>query len=1022
MFQLIKVGLIFIFLLLFTISGYSNNVNSNAFLIEQQQTIKGKIIDESGEPIPGVTILIKGSTVGTVSDIDGNFTLPQVSTGNTLKISFMGMKTQEYEIKENQNTINITMHDEAIGLAEVVAVGYGTMRKSDLTGSVKRVSMDDIKSQSSTNLLSALSGSTAGLNIEGRGSAGGQPSFSIRGQTSLSASSSPLIILDGIIYNGSLATINTNAVESIDILKDASAAAVYGSRAANGVIIITTKRGTSDKPLLSFNVNYGYQDMTNNPMQVMNGEQYAIRLVDYYYQQDLYKWYRTNPNNSTGKPVRPDITNREIVAQRLRTQEERENYLDKNYINWVDEVLQTAPIQNYNLSISGKASDKVNYYLSASYSDEEGIQLNDKFKRFTFNNNLESEVTNWLTLGVISSYSYLDYSGLPASLANARVASPLANNYIGESDFDMYLTGEQYMPYPLQYLYIENEDIRNDLNLTARANIKIPWIEGLSNEINYSHRYNNRNNNTFYPSSTTGGATTKGRAIKSPTEGRDWILNNIVTYKRRFLEHNINATLLFSRENRKGNSSSLESTQFENELLGFNNMGLGTIYDVASSAWEENSLSYMARLNYSYKSRYMATGTVRRDGYSGFGSGNKWANFPSMSVAWVASEEPFINEILGGIYLKLRTSYGINGNQGIGRYGSLARMGVDYYIYGTETAVALYPSGLGNENLGWEKTSSLNIGLDWGFLNQRINGSIDVYKAKTSDVLVRRGIPTSSGFSNIWDNIGATENKGIDFEFNSINFDKEFRWETNFVFSLNRDKITKLYGGENDMDIGNSWFVGESINAIYDYEMAGGVWTEEELFNDNILDDWYPGQFRYVDQNDDGKIDPKNDRKIIGNRSPNFRFSINNSLSYKNFTLSFLINSIQGGNGYYLADNSSVTNVDWIADDVLRTNQSAVRPYWTPENNVNNATGIYNNPAVRSGIYQSRSFVRLQDVSISYSIPDNVLKYLNMNSCQIYLSSKNPYTWTSWQGWDPESGISNNPVMRNVIAGVKFSL
>lgn len=1004
-------------------AGNKINYEKDEIAITQQNlTIAGKVIDEEGESLPGVTIVIKGSSSGTVSDIDGNYSLLNVPRNATLEFSYIGMKTVQRVISDNQTNIDITMQSDAIGLEEVIAIGYGTMRKSDLTGSVKRVSMESKESQINMNILGALSGSTAGVNIQASGGAGGQPSFSIRGQTSLSASSSPLIVLDGIIYNGSLASINTNDVESVDILKDASASAVYGSRSANGVMIITTKRGKSDKPLLSFNMHYGYQDMTNNPMKVMDSDQYAIRLVDYYYQQDLYSWYRKGPTSNSGKPIRPDITDKKVVAQRLRTQEERDNYLAGKSINWVDEVIQIAPIQNYNLSISGRATDKVNYYLSGSFADEKGIQLNDRFSRFTLNNNIEAEITNWLTTSLLTSYSYMDYSGSPASLANARQASPLADNHIGDSNFDMYLTGEQYMPYPLQYLFVDNEDVRNELNLTAKVNIKIPWIEGLSNEINYSHRYNNRNNNNFYPSNTTMGMINKGRAVKEPTEGRDWTINNIVTYQRGFDNHYINSTLLFSRDNRKGSSSWMDSQQFENQLLGYNNMGLGTIYDLRSSAWEENSLAYMARLNYSYKSRYMITGTVRKDGYSGFGENNKWATFPSLSVAWVASDEPFLNDVLDNTYIKLRASYGLNGNQGIGRYGSLARMGTNYYVYGTETAVGLYPTTLGSPNLRWEKTGSLNLGVDWGVLNQRITGSIDIYKATTDDVLVQRGLPRSSGFSNIWANIGGTSNKGIEFELRSLNLNGNFNWETNFTFSLNRDKITQLYGGKNDVDLGNSWFVGEPMSAIYDYEMAGGVWTENELYNGDILDDWYPGQFRYVDQNDDGKIDPSNDRKIIGFSSPNYRFSINNVLSYKSFTLSFLLNSIQGGNGYYVADNSSVTNVMWVADDVLRRNQSAVRPYWTPDNNVNNATGVYNSPAVQSGIYQSRSFIRLQDISLTYSVPADFLKKMNMNSCQLYLSSKNPYTWTNWEGWDPESGVSNNPVMRNITAGIRFSL
>src|SRR5690606_6421663 len=316
-------------------------------------------------------------------------------------------------------------------LDEVVVIGYGTQKKSDLTGSVVRVSMEDRGFQANTNLFQALSGAAAGVNVQGAGLAGSEPNLSIRGQTSLSASDNPLIVLDGIIYNGAIADINTSDVESIDILKDASAAAVYGSRSANGVMLITTKKGKSEKPVIAFNAYYGFQDMTNNPMKVMNAEQYAIRLVDYYYQQDLYQWYYTKPTGPEGKPVRPDVTNREVVASRLRTQEERDNYLAGNEIDWVDEITQLAPIQNYNLSFSGQ-SDRSNYFVSGSYTNEEGIQLNDKFERLTLRSNIESKITDWITLGVNSSYSYRDYSGLEADLGwdqtGARSSSPLANN------------------------------------------------------------------------------------------------------------------------------------------------------------------------------------------------------------------------------------------------------------------------------------------------------------------------------------------------------------------------------------------------------------------------------------------------------------------------------------------------------------------------------------------------------------------------------------------------------------------
>lgn len=556
--------------------------------------------------------------------------------------------------------------------------------------------------------------------------------------------------------------------------------------------------------------------------------------------------------------------------------------------------------------------------------------------------------------------------------------------------------------------------------MVGSGKITVPWVKGLTYELNYSNTFLTRTNNSFHPVTVPGGAGNKGRAYKLPEEERNWIVNNIVTYLRSFGQHQINATLLYSAENRNFQSSSIDAQGFDNPVLGFNNVSLGTQFAVASSAWEENSLSYMARLNYTFMSRYLLTATWRRDGFSGFGPDKKFANFPSVSLGWVLSDESFMQSI-PKVYLKLRTSYGENGNQGIGRYSSFSRMTADAYVFGPTTSVAVYPSTLGNASLAWEKTASLNVGIDFGFLDRRISGSIDVYKAKTSDVLVSRALPPTTGYASVWTNIGAIDNKGIELELNTINLTGQLGWETNFVFSLNRDKISRLYGDKNDKDIGNSWFVGEPISAIYDYEMMGGLWTEADLYAGRTYDNWYPGQYKYVDQNNDGVIEPNNDRKVIGYRTPSYRFSINNTFNWKNFTFSFFINSIQGGKKFYQMDNAGVVNVAWRSDDVLRINASAVRPYWTPENGVNNATGVYNSPAVSSGIYESRSFVRLQDVSLAYRFNQTVLSKLDIEALQVYIASKNPYVWTKWSGWDPETGTSNSPLMRNITAGFRVT-
>lgn len=995
-------------------------------IAQQTSKISGKIVDASGEPIIGATIVEKGKPGGAMSDAEGQFSLNVTDPNATLVITSVEYKTLEVALNK-RTFVEIKLEQNEQLLNELIVVGYGTQKKSDLTGAVSRISMENTPVPN-VSISQALSGASAGINIQQTGMAGGNASISIRGQSSLSANDNPLIVLDGIIFNGSISEINVNDVEFIDVLKDASSAAVYGSRSANGVIIITTKKGKTGKPKISLNYNHGFQEASNSPMRVMNAEEYAVRLTDYYYQQNLYNWYKTNPTSADGKPVRPDITDRNVVAKSLRTQEERDNYLKGNEIDWVSQVLRSqAQISNADLSFSGR-TDRVNYYISGSRTYEEGVLKNDQFERYTFNTKVDGKVNSWLSVGMNINYSYRDYSGLNANLGNARFASPLANNDLSHPDnYVTFLTGENYMPHPLGPTKALNEDIRNSLFFVTNAKIEVPFIKGLTYDFNYSNTFYTRKNNVFYPETIEFGNENKGRAEKMPEEQRSWIINNIFNYARTFNKHSINGTFLYSREKYHGENLHLRVERFENPILGFNNLNLGTTVQIippssGQRAWEEMGTALMGRINYVYNDRYFLTATVRRDGFSGFGPNSKFVTLPSLSLGWTFTEEPIFN--MPNYYGKLRLSYGLNGNQGIGRYSSFAQMGTNNYVYGSTTAIAVYPNTLGNQSLAWEKTSALNLGLDFGFIKNRITGSIDVYTGKTSDVLVRRKLPASSGYGDIWANIGQLTNKGIDFELRTKNIvNKPFTWNSTFTFSLVRDKITKLYGGENDMDIGNSWFVGHPISAIYDYKKTGGLWTEQELYNKTIIPGWYPGQYKYEDINGDNKITPESDRTIIGYKAPNYRFSIGNTLNYKNFSFYFLLNSIQGGNGYYQLNNYTVVNVSERSDDVLRVNQSAVRPYWTPDNGVNNATGVYNAPAQQSGIYEDRSFVRLQDVSLTYTFPSATIQKMGIGDLQLFVSAKNAYVWTKWSGWDPEiaSANSNYPAMRNYTFGARLS-
>jgi TonB-linked SusC/RagA family outer membrane protein len=1008
-------------------------------VMAQERTISGTVTGTDGTALTGVSVVVKGIPVGTLTDADGKFSVTIPASAQTLVFSFVGMESKEVPVT-SQNVYDVTLSQSTIGLDEVVVIGYGTQRKSDLTGSVVRVNMDQKSSVANVTLSSALKGVTAGVNVGGEGNAGSTPDLSIRGKTSLSATDAPLIVLDGIIYNGSISDINISDVESIDILKDASAAAVYGSRSANGVMIITTKKGKSEKPLFTVNAYYGFQDYTNSPERVMNADEFAIRLVDFYYQQSLYAWYAKHPTSETdfgGKPVRPDVNDRNYVATVLRTQEEKDNYLAHKYVDWMKEIEQPAPIQNYDISVSGRTA-RTNYYLSGSYTDQKGRLLNDQFARTTIHTTLENKITDWMTIGINSSYSYRDYSGIAADVNWAMLASPLVNITTSQGTYpiDLAMESSSYS-HPLQYTVIDNIDYRKNLFMLGYAKIEVPKIKGLTYDFNYSNTFSTSRNATFYPATTRQGNNSRGYATKNYSEDISWIINNIITYNRVFADvHSVNATLLYSREQRKGEGSALTASGFDNEILGYNGMELGSIPTVNTEGWEENSIAYMARLNYSFRNRYLLTATIRRDGFSGFGANKKTATFPSVSLGWVLSEEPFLKNVKAINFLKLRTSVGKNGNQGIGRYSSFSKMSTSTqynvnasYVFGSTTSVGLVPRSLGNADLGWESTLSYNVGVDFGVLQNRISGGFDLYKAQTSDVLVSRALPTSTGYSSVWTNIGGISNKGIELTLNSVNIDKALRWETKLVFSLNRDKITKLYGGAEDRDVGNSWFVGESISAIYDYKSDYTIWTEKEFYEGDItVPQTYPGHIKIEDLNGDGDLDPNNDRTIIGYKTPSYRWSLANNFSYKNFMLSVFINSIMGGNGYYKADNARavLSCITYPGGDagiqyVYRNNLIATRQYWTPDNGVTNAPSLYFLPRRLMGIYQDRSFVRLQDVSLSYNFSKSLLKTLRVDGLQVYVSGKNLYTWTKWEGWDPEMTDDYTRIMRNVIAGIRLT-
>ncbi len=976
----------------------------------QSRSIKGTVTDMEGESIPGVTILIKGTTSGTITDLDGNYNLDVSSSSDVLVFSFIGMKTQEVSVG-NKNVINIQLEGDNIGLDELVVVGYGTARKKDLTGSVSSIRLEDSPTANipNVNTLEAMKGKVAGLNIGNVTSAGGQPSLEVRGQNSIRAGNAPLLVVDGLIYEGGFSSINSNDIASIDILKDASAAAVYGSRAANGVVIISTKRGKTDKPQINVNTYYGLQNWTNKPD--MMGPEEALQ-------------FRIDVKKAGG------ATGSDLDLNQILNQKELEAYQNNHFVDWFDEATRQASIKSVQLSISG-ATEKVNYYVSGNALGQTGIVKGDDFEKKSVLMKLDTDITDWLKVGTSLNVDIRDYSGNEANLYTATYMSPFGYTHVTEPGFEHWL--ERYpgsvttWHNPLLAIDNYNLDKRYTYRGTAFAEVKIPWIKGLQYRFNYSaHRYHRENegftDEKYYVNTlkveelaNPGKYLKDANGYKNNSTQDSYLFNNILSYNKTFLEdHYISATLMSERQQMVSKHSNLSASDFQevgSTALGIHALELGNNEkrSIDTGYSKLTQLAYLFRLNYNYRDRYNASFSYRRDGYSGFASGNKFGDFKAFGFGWTLTEESFMQDRADFLnFLKLRVSYGENGNPSIGSYGTLPSIGNSSYVFGDETVNTTYQSTLANKNLKWEQTGATNIGVDFSILKERISGSVELYNSKTTNLLMTRRLPIMTGYGNILANIGEINNKGIEVNLNTVNIrTRDFSWETDFIFWKNKNKIVSLYGidadgdGVEDDDIGNRWFIGKSLGAIYDYTVDGIVQTGDTEYQQKY--GVSAGDLKIVDLSGpegvpDGKID-EHDKSVIGYSKPNFTLNIANTLTYKNFNLYFNVNYVNGSNNHYIAGNQK----GLMGALVPEVSKWLNLPYWTPERPSNiYPRPNYNNP-YGYGFYQSHSFVRLQDVTLGYTFDKKLIEKANITNLNVYVSGKNLLTFSDWIGWDPES-------------------
>lgn len=976
-------------------------------VVVQQSAITGTVSDEAG-PMPGVNIVVKGTSTGTQTDFDGNFRLADVPDDAVLVFSYIGFVTQEIKVSGSEPLV-VTMRQDAEALEEVVVIGYGTRKRKDVTGAVGSANLEDFRNTQASNVGQLLQGNLPGLNVGTVNSAGSTPSLSVRGRTTISGNQDVLIILDGVQYNGSLESINPQDIAAMDVLKDASSVAVYGAQGANGVILITTKKGKrNQKPQVSISTSYAIQEPSEN-IRPLNRQNYLDHIGKLYYDQAYLGPDFTTPN--------PDYDVVDYIDASML--DENGNLLDTNY-NWWDAGTQPGFVHEQKFSVSG-GSEKTRYLISLDYTNQQGFIVNDNFQRKGARINLSTDVTDWWEVGVQSFASFINKDGAEPNISNLVRTSPLLQPYDQDGNLIPNPANTAFTN-PFMPLDVDNYERHDYFFANFFSQIDFPFLEGLSYRINFGNNYRINKN---YGASKYGAGLT-GSAYKNHDFYYDYNFDNIINYSRTFGKHAFDLTLLYGAIERKFEYTGASADNFARLDLGYDSIEQGVNQFTYSDAWREALNYQMARIDYRFDERYLLTATIRRDGFSGFAANNKFGYFPSVAFAWnIHNEDFFKPEWVDN--LKLRVGYGTSSNQ-TSRYSSLARVTTEPgYVFGDggSTVYRQQLTSLANPNLKWERTTGLNVGLEYGLLKSRISGTIEYYYTTTNDLLFDVAIPDITGFETIRTNIGEVENQGFEFGLRTQNVQTaDFNWETTINFSTNTTEVLKLIGRDNDGDgmeddlIASNLFIGEPLGVIYDYE-TDGIYQ----IGDDIPEGYFPGSYRVVDQNGDGEITPADDRVIRGHSNPAYRFSILNTFKYKGIGLRVFVNSIQGGKNGYMQNNIYGINLN---DNNIRWNYLDGRDLWQP-NNPNGVDPVFpgRNPTVSPNVYQDRSFIRLQDVSLSYDFNTELINKLKMESLQIFVSGKNLATWTDWRGWNPEDGTGlgagGRPLLRSYSLGLNVT-
>lgn len=974
-------------------------------MFAQQITVQGVVKDQTGETVIGASVMEKGTTNGTITGIDGDFSL-NMSPNGTLVVSFVGYKTQEVQVK-GQKQLQVVLSEDAEMLDEVVVIGYGTMKKSDLTGAVSSIGNKDIKDSPVSNLGQAIQGKISGVQIVDAGKPGDNVSIKIRGLGSIN-NCDPLVVIDGVPTDLGLSSLNMADVERLDVLKDASATAIYGSRGANGVVMITTKRGTEGKGKLAVSANYSFQNATNVP-SLLNAAQYAELS------NDMMVNSGRNPNPEWANPS-------ELGAG----------------TDWMDELLRTGVMQNYTVSYSG-GNEKSHYYVSGGFLDQSGIVKSVNYRRFTFQSNSDAQVLKWLKFSNNITFSADTKKSGSYNIGDALKALPIypVKNEDGSwsgPDGNSEWYGSTHNPIGPTELNKSQTDGYNFLaNLTAELTFT-KWLK-FKSTFGYDAKFWFIDN--FTPKYNWKPTPTEETSrYKSDNKSFTYLWDNYFLFDHTFAEkHRVG---LMAGMSAQWNTNDYLNAQ--KNVFMFDNvheMDNGEeMYAIGGNETEWALLSYMARVNYSYEDRYLLTATIRRDGSSRFGKKHRWGTFPSVSVAWRASQEKWFpkNDYIND--LKVRAGYGVTGSQAsVGNYSYLASYNTSVYPFGISSGnqTALVSSTLANPYIHWEEVAQTNIGFDASLFNSRVMFSFDAYLKETRDMLVKASIPITSGFEDTtttYTNAGKVRNQGIEMSLHTINLTGELGWETNLTATYNKNKIKDL---NSDVpyyinQINNSYVTmlakDYPINVFYGYVTDGIFQNQSEVNTHAVQPGAEPGDIRFRDLNNDGVINDS-DRTVIGNPNPSWLFSMNNSLSYKGFELSVFLQGIAGNKIY------NANNIDNTGMAAAYNQTTDVLKRWQGEGTSNSMPrAVFGDPnqntRVSDRFVENGSYLRLKNITLSYTFPKQWLQKAQIENARLSLSCENVATITGYSGFDPEVGINGidqnrYPISRTFSLGLNFN-